>query len=112
MILIEAKNSLIIVLDQKTKKTCRSAELPAAQENISLLKKDLFSKSNVFIHFEKKKKLRWKKHFYVIINKNFFLILMKIKIKLCLNFVLKPLLKHRGTSSLPTHNYITPLCIL
>lgn len=110
--LIEAKTSLIIVLDQKTKKTCRSAELPAAQENISLLKKDLFSKSNVFIHFEKKKKLRWKKHFYVIINKIFFLILMKIKIKLCLNFVLKPLLKHRGTSSLPTHNYITPPCIL
>lgn len=39
MMLIEAKTSLIIVLDQKTKKTCRSAELPAAQENISLLKK-------------------------------------------------------------------------
>lgn len=44
MMLIKAKTSLIIVLNQKAKQTSRSTELPASQENISLLKKDLLSK--------------------------------------------------------------------
>lgn len=44
MMLIRAKTRLIIVLNQKAKKTCRNTELPAAQENTSLSKKASLSK--------------------------------------------------------------------